>query len=97
MPSGHWARDEDLEPIAFDVAASMRLLDEAGYPDPDGDGPEARFRLTYKTSTNEESLLQAQIVQAMLGSRWYRHRASGPTSSPPSTATSSRATSSSTA
>jgi len=26
------------------------LLDEAGYPDPDGDGPLARFRLSFKTT-----------------------------------------------
>ena len=65
MPAGHWARDEELELIPFDVEASKRLLDAAGHPDPDGDGPEARFGVTYKTSTNEESLLQAQIVQSM--------------------------------
>lgn len=66
MPEGHWARAEDLEPIPYDVEAAKRLLDEAGFPDPDGDGPGRRFELTYKTSTNEESLLQAQIVQSML-------------------------------
>lgn len=66
MPSGHWARAEDLEPIERDLAAAKALLDAAGYPDPDGDGPGKRLRLTYKTSTNEDSVLQAQIVQAML-------------------------------
>ncbi|MDX1643266.1 MAG: ABC transporter substrate-binding protein [Thermoanaerobaculia bacterium] len=66
MPEGHWAWDEELESIPYDVDGARRLLDEAGFPDPDGDGPEPRFTLTYKTSTNEESLLQAQIVQSML-------------------------------
>lgn len=66
MPEGHWARADALEPIPYDVEAAKRLLDEAGFPDPDGEGPEGRFELTYKTSTNEESLLQAQIVQSML-------------------------------
>jgi peptide/nickel transport system substrate-binding protein len=66
MPAGHWARDEELEAIPFDLEAARRLLDEAGHADPDGAGPQSRFRLTYKTSTNEESLLQAQIIQSML-------------------------------
>lgn len=66
MPEGHWARDTELEPIPFDPAAAESLLDEAGYADPDGGGPAMRFELTYKTSTNEESLLQAQIIQSML-------------------------------
>ncbi|MBW2278765.1 MAG: ABC transporter substrate-binding protein [Deltaproteobacteria bacterium] len=66
MPSGHWARADDLEPIERDLATARSLLDAAGYPDPDGDGPQTRLQLNYKSSTNEDSLLQAQIVQAML-------------------------------
>ena len=66
MPLGHWARDEQIGLIPYDVEEAKRLLDEAGYPDPDGDGPQTRFSLTYKTSTNEESLLRAQIIQSML-------------------------------
>jgi peptide/nickel transport system substrate-binding protein len=66
LPPGHWARHEELEPLPHDPAAAQRLLDEAGYPDPDGDGPQARIDLTYKTSTDETALLQAQILQAML-------------------------------
>jgi peptide/nickel transport system substrate-binding protein len=68
MPEGHWARDESLPLIEHDVERAGRLLDEAGYPDPDGEGPLTRFTLTYKTSTDEESLLRAQIVQSMLAS-----------------------------
>ncbi len=66
MRPGHWALNESLEPIAFDPAAARALLDAAGYPDPDGDGPATRFELTFKTSTDEIYLLQAQIIQAML-------------------------------
>lgn len=66
IPLGHWARHNDLEPIPYDPEAARRLLDEAGFPDPDGEGPQSRLALTYKTSTDETALLQAQVIQAML-------------------------------
>jgi peptide/nickel transport system substrate-binding protein len=66
IPPGHWAHHPGLEPVAHDPDAARRLLDDAGYPDPDGDGPEPRFALTYKTSTDQTTLLQAQVVQSML-------------------------------
>lgn len=64
IPPGHWARHDGLEPIPHDPEAARRLLDEAGFPDPAGEAP--RLHLTYKTSTDETALLQAQIIQAML-------------------------------
>ncbi len=66
MPPGHWARDEALVPIPHDPAAAARLLEAAGFHDPDGPGPEPRLRLVYKVSNNDLSLLQAQAIQAML-------------------------------
>lgn len=66
MRPGHWARNEDLPAIPYDPAKAGRLLDRAGFPDPDGDGPGTRFSLTYKTSTDETAVLQAQIIQSML-------------------------------
>lgn len=66
MRPGHWAHHDGLEPIPHDPAAAVRLLDEAGYPDPDGGGPEPRLRLTFKTSTEESYVLQAQAIQSML-------------------------------
>ncbi|NIS38990.1 ABC transporter substrate-binding protein, partial [Candidatus Saccharibacteria bacterium] len=39
------------------------LLDEAGFPDPDGDGPQARFGLVYKCSDKLQSRQKAQVVQ----------------------------------
>lgn len=66
LPPGHWARHDALPRLRHDPAAARRLLDEAGYPDPDGpDGLRPRLTLTYKTSTDETARLQAQILQAM--------------------------------
>ena len=46
-----------------DPALARRLLDEAGYRDPDGDGPRPCLRLSLKISTNEETRLQSTVVQ----------------------------------
>lgn len=66
LPPGLWARHEELEPYRHDPQRAKELLDAAGYPDPDGDGPAVRFTLEYKTSTSEEFVLQAQVIQQML-------------------------------
>jgi peptide/nickel transport system substrate-binding protein len=66
LPPGLYYRNEELEVYEFDPELAGRLLDEAGYPDPDGDGPRPRFELSYKTSTNEPYVLQAQVIQQML-------------------------------
>ena len=47
----------------YDPAQARRLLDEAGFPDPDGDGPLPRFRLSLKTSTSEVYRVQAAVIQ----------------------------------
>ena len=65
LPAGHWARHEELPATPHDPAAAARLLDEAGYPDPDGPGGQPRLTIVYKTSTDETGVLQAQILQAM--------------------------------
>jgi peptide/nickel transport system substrate-binding protein len=67
IPPGHWAHHPTLAAAVYDPEAARRMLDEAGYPDPDGDEPDSRFSLSYKTSTDQASVLQAQVIQAMLG------------------------------
>jgi peptide/nickel transport system substrate-binding protein len=49
--------------FTHDPARARALLDEAGYRDPDGDGPEPRLRLSLKVSTNEFIRLQAVVIQ----------------------------------
>ena len=63
VPSQAWAYEPDVEQFAYDPAKARALLDEAGYRDPDGDGPRPRLQLSLICSTNEETRLQSAIIQ----------------------------------
>jgi peptide/nickel transport system substrate-binding protein len=47
----HWAYEPDVVTYDFDQEKARQLLDEAGYPDPPG--PEPRFKISLKTTTNK--------------------------------------------
>jgi peptide/nickel transport system substrate-binding protein len=63
VPPQAWAFEPDVRTFPYDPARAMALLDEAGYRDPDGDGPQPRLRLSLKISTNEETRLQSTVIQ----------------------------------
>jgi len=61
-----WAHAAGIPPVRHDPAEARRLLELAGYPDPDGGGPQTRFTLTYKTSQNELRRRIAAVIQEQL-------------------------------
>lgn len=63
LPPASWAFDAGVFQFSHDPAQARALLEEAGYRDPDGDGPEPRLRLSLKVSTNEFIRLQAAVIQ----------------------------------
>lgn len=66
LSQGHWARAENLPAYPYDPRRAKQLLDQAGYRDPDGDGPRPRFKLVFKTSTDAEANTRAEVMQQML-------------------------------
>jgi peptide/nickel transport system substrate-binding protein len=63
LPPASWAFEADVFQFTHDPAKAIALLEEAGYRDPDGDGPAPRLRLSLKVSTNEFIRLQAAVIQ----------------------------------
>jgi peptide/nickel transport system substrate-binding protein len=57
----NWAFDESVPPWPYDPQKAKRLLDEAGYSDPDGDGPRPRIRVSFKTTNID---LRRRIAEA---------------------------------
>ena len=66
LPPQHWAYAGDVPRWDHDPARARRLLDDAGLRDPDGDGPEPRLRLVYKTSADAFRVAVARVIAAQL-------------------------------
>ena len=63
VPPMSWAFERNVFDFSHDPAQAERLLDAAGFRDPDGPGPLPRFRLSLKTSTTEVYRIQAAAIQ----------------------------------
>jgi peptide/nickel transport system substrate-binding protein len=63
VPSMSWAFEPDVFDFTHDPQKAKALLDAGGFPDPDGDGPLPRFRLSLRTSTTEVYRVQAAAIQ----------------------------------
>jgi peptide/nickel transport system substrate-binding protein len=66
LPPNHWAYAKGMQRWDRDLRRAKRLLDEAGFKDPDGDGPRPRFSLTYKTSSDAFRVSIARAFAAQL-------------------------------
>ncbi|MBI5815990.1 MAG: ABC transporter substrate-binding protein [Nitrospinae bacterium] len=58
--------ENDVAKFDYDPDRAMRMLDEAGFADPDGPGPMTRFTLRYSTSQNELRKRIAEVFQWQL-------------------------------
>lgn len=67
VPAMSWAFEPNVFDFTHDPQKAKALLDAAGFPDPDGDGPLPRFRLSLRTSTTEVYRVQAAAIQHDLG------------------------------
>ena len=66
LSPSNWAYEPDVQTYPYDPEKAQALLDEAGYPDPDGDGPEPRLKIVYKTSTNALRIRVGEVLQDQL-------------------------------
>jgi peptide/nickel transport system substrate-binding protein len=67
LPAHHWAYTPRVRRYGYDPARAARLLDRAGFADPDGPGPQPRLALSYKTTTNELARRTAEAIAEQLG------------------------------
>lgn len=62
----HEFYNPNLNSFSQNLERAKTLLDEAGFKDPDGDGPEPRFTLVYKTSADKLRVEIAELISENL-------------------------------
>lgn len=63
---GLWQGKTDFQPLEMDLAQAKLLLDQAGFPDPDGEGPLPRMTLEMKCSSRKSSRDFATVIRQQL-------------------------------
>ena len=66
LPPHHTFFEAHVSRYRYDPDTARRLLDQAGFPDPDGAGPLPRLRLRYSTSTVELRRRIAEVIASDL-------------------------------
>lgn len=66
FPPKHYYADTTLKPISYDPEGAMKLLDEAGFKDPDGNGPQPRLRFTMKVNNGAARIAIAKAIAGQL-------------------------------
>ncbi len=72
LSPSNWAYNGAVPIYDYDPEKAKALLDQAGFTDPDQDGPGLRFTLSYKTSTNKlrnriAEVMAVQLAQVGIG------------------------------
>ncbi|MDY6855334.1 MAG: ABC transporter substrate-binding protein [Thermodesulfobacteriota bacterium] len=62
----NWAYEGNVKVYEYNNEKARDLLDQAGFIDTDGKGPQMRFELTFKTSTDQLRKRIAEIIQQQL-------------------------------
>jgi peptide/nickel transport system substrate-binding protein len=68
LPQESWAYSPGQKTYAYDPAQAKRLLDEANFPDPDGDGPKMRFSQPLSFKISASNSVVRQFVSVMQNS-----------------------------
>jgi len=58
--------DGNVQVYPYDKEMAKHLLDQAGYPDPDGAGPKPRFTMSLKTSNKRDRVAMARAISREL-------------------------------
>ena len=66
LPPSHWMYEGDVATYPYDLERARELLDEAGFPNPDGEKT-PRFQLQFKVSAEKFRKSIAQLIGHQLG------------------------------